>query len=245
MQKPAAENPAESLIGMTPLPALDRVRQVADALVAYIARADLRAGQQLPTERELMLALGVGRSTIREVIRHFSALGVLESRKGSGTFLLKPISSTTVHMPLSFEATNLRAALLQTLQVRRGLEAEASMLAALNRTAADLLALQQKLDIMEQVHFEKGCAGPEDLQFHLAIYDATHNPLFRQLLEQMREAFESFWATPFDRTDFARRSFPFHRELFNAIAAQDAEMARLKTLQILTVVEEDIEEMSK
>ncbi len=58
------------------------------------------------------------------------------------------------------------------------------------------------------MHHEKGTAGREDLAFHLAIYDATHNPLFTQLLEQMREAFESFWDKPFDRADFARRSFP-------------------------------------
>ena len=98
---------------------------------------------------------------------------------------------------------------------------------------------------MERVHIAKGTSGPEDLAFHLAIYDATHNPLFRQLLEQMREAFERFWDHPFDRTDFARRSFPFHRTLFNAIAAQDPETAREETLKILAIVEEDIKEMSK
>lgn len=98
---------------------------------------------------------------------------------------------------------------------------------------------------MERVHLSKGTSGPEDLLFHLAIYDATHNPLFRQLLEQMREAFERFWSRPFDRPDFARRSFPFHRTLFNAIVAQDTEAARRETLKILDVVEDDIKEMSR
>ena len=54
----------------------------------------------------------------------------------------------------------------------------------------------------------------------------------------MREAFERYWTHPFDREDFARRSFPFHRTLFNAIAAQDAKAAREETLKILDVVEE-------
>ena len=62
----------------------------------------------------------------------------------------------------------------------------------------------------------------------------------------MREAFERFWDTAFDRPDFARRSFPFHRTLFNAIAAQRRRgRARNKTLKILDIVEEDIKEMSK
>ncbi|THV20932.1 FadR/GntR family transcriptional regulator [Peteryoungia ipomoeae] len=230
---------------LSPLPPADRGRQVMESLAAYIQQARLAAGDRLPAERELMAALGVGRSTIREVIRQFQALGVMETRKGSGTYLLKPITSGTVHMPLSVTMDNLRDVLLQTLEVRRGIECEACMVAARKRTDGDLQHISRALDEMERVHLEKGTAGKEDLAFHLAIYDATHNPLFRQLLEQMREAFESFWETPFDRPDFARRSFPYHRTLFNAIAAQDTEAARRETIKILDIVEEDIKEMSK
>ncbi|MHA7971864.1 FadR/GntR family transcriptional regulator [Rhizobium sp. CAU 1783] len=230
---------------IAPLPTMDRARQVMDSLAAYIDQANLAGGDRLPAERELMAALGVGRSTIREVIRHFQALGVMETRKGSGTYLLKPITSATIHMPLSVETASVRDALLQTLEVRRGIECEACMVAARRRTDADLVNIEEKLDEMERVHLLKGTAGEEDLAFHLAIYDATHNPLFRQLLEQMREAFERFWEKPFDRPDFARRSFPYHRTLFNAIAAQDTEAARRETIKILDVVEEDIKEMSK
>lgn len=230
---------------LAPLPPADRGRQVTSSLAAYIQQAALVAGDRLPAERELMAALGVGRSTIREVIRQFQALGVMETRKGSGTYLLKPITSATVHMPLSVNMDSLRDALLQTLEVRRGIECEACMAAARRRTSSDLKQIGEALDEMERVHLEKGTAGKEDLAFHLAIYDATHNPLFRQLLEQMREAFERFWDTPFDRPDFARRSFPYHRTLFNAIVAQDTEAARRETIKILDIVEEDIREMSK
>jgi GntR family transcriptional repressor for pyruvate dehydrogenase complex len=230
---------------IAPLPPMDRARQVTEAVASYIDSANLQAGDRLPAERELMAALAVGRSTIREVIRHFQALGVMETRKGSGTYLLKPITTATVHLPLSFETLHLRDVLLQTLEVRRGIECEAGMVAARKRSAADLALIEEKLDEMERVQLSKGTSGPEDLAFHLAIYDATHNPLFRQLLEQMRGAFERFWEKPFDRPDFARRSFPFHRTLFNAIAAQDTEAARRETLKILDVVEEDIKDMSR
>jgi hypothetical protein len=125
-------------------------------------------------------------------------------------------------MPLSLNTTDLRDALLKTLEVRRGIEAEASVVAARRRTEKDIATIEEKLNEMERVHLAKGTSGPEDLAFHLAIYDATHNSLFRQLLEQMREAFERFWEHPFDRQDFARRSFPFHRELFDAIVEDRA-----------------------
>ncbi|OAP42978.1 GntR family transcriptional regulator [Sinorhizobium glycinis] len=230
---------------LLPLPPVDRVQQVISALADYVQRSGLKPGDRLPAERELMAALAVGRSTVREVISHFQALGVVEARKGSGTYLLRAISGATIHMPLTLDTRHLRDALLQTLEVRRGIEVEAGMVAARRRTDADLINIETKLDEMERVHLAKGTSGPEDLAFHLAIYDATHNPLFRQLLEQMREAFERFWEKPFDRPDFARRSFPFHRTLFDAIASQDPEAAREETLKILAIVEEDIKEMSK
>ncbi len=227
------------------IPRVDRVRSVMNALADHIDRSGMKPGDRLPTERELSLALGVGRSTVREVIRQLQALGVAEPRVGSGTFLIRTITPGTIHMPLSLDMTHHRDALLQTLEVRRGIEAEASAVAALKHTAEDVPHMEATLVEMERVHLDKGTAGREDLAFHLSIYDATHNPLFPRLLEQMRETFEGFFDQPFDRPDFARRSFPFHRELFEAIIARDIALARAKTYAILEIVEEDIKDMSR
>nr|WP_245198211.1 FadR/GntR family transcriptional regulator [Jiella mangrovi] len=211
----------------------------------FVANTGLSVGDKLPSEHEIMAALGVGRSTVREAIRQLQALGVVETRKGLGTFLKSRVSGSTVHLPLHVDTGQLRDALQQTLEVRRGLEAEASALAATRASAEDIDRMRAALEEMERVHLDKGTAGREDLAFHLTIYDASGNPLFRQLLEQIREAFEHFFEKPFDRPDFARRSFPFHRELFEAIASGDAETARAKTFAILDIVAEDIEDMSR
>ncbi|MEA1676023.1 FadR/GntR family transcriptional regulator [Nitrospirillum sp. BR 11163] len=242
MVPPAAPLPTST--ALRPLPSADRIAAVSAALAAFIAEGALQPGERLPTERELMARLAVGRSTVREVIRQFQARGLVETRKGSGTYLLRAITPGAVHVSLTIDAGLLRDRLLQTLEIRRGLEVAASEAAARRATPADLAVLEEKLEAMERVHLEQGTAGPEDLQFHLAIYDATHNPLFRQLLEQFRETFEHFFDKPFDRPDFARRSFALHRELFDAIRAGDPEAARLKTLGILAIVEEDIQAMS-
>ena len=211
------------------------------AIAEYIGRSDLQPGDCLPPERELMTELSVGRSTIREVIRHWQALGVVESRRGSGTYLLRRISPDTTHLPLAIDSG--RNGLLQMLEVRRGLEVEASALAAMRAVAADLERIESKLMIMEAVHRENGCAGPEDLAFHLAIYDSCGNPIFNQLLSQMRESVQVLFGMSRVRVDFAARSFPFHRGLFEAIAAKNQDAARAKTLSILAIVEEDIKDM--
>ena len=230
--------------GLAPLPPADRTAAVTRALARFIDESHLEPGDRLPTERALMASLAVGRSTVREVMRQFQARGIVESRKGSGTFLLRPLSADAVHVPLTIDGGALRDRLLQTLAVRRGLEVEASAVAAVRAEAADIATMGARLDAMEAVHLEKGTAGREDLAFHLSIYDATHNPLFRQLLEGIREAFEGFFEKPFDRPDFARRSFPFHRELFDAIRGHDVGLARDRTYAILAIVEQDIEAMA-
>jgi GntR family transcriptional repressor for pyruvate dehydrogenase complex len=231
--------------GLTPLPASDRAATVMKALADFIAQSGVKPGERLPTERELMQALAVGRSTVREVIRQLQALGVVESRKGSGTYLLRGVSPDTIHLPLSIDAGTLREGLLATLDIRRGLEAEAGALAAIRRTSADLAIIEERLIELERVHRAEGTSGESDLAFHLAVYDASHNPMFGQLLEQMRGTFEGFWSKPFNRSDFANRSHPLHRKLFEAIAAQDPGRARHETLAILAIVEEDIREMSQ
>ena len=59
-----------NVVGIAPLPSADRKSAILEALVDFIERTRLRPGEQLPSERELMEALWVGRSTVREVIRH-------------------------------------------------------------------------------------------------------------------------------------------------------------------------------
>ncbi|MGN6549800.1 MAG: FadR/GntR family transcriptional regulator [Pararhizobium sp.] len=222
----------------------DRTRAVREELAALVDSNGVTIGDRLPTEREMSAALGVGRSTVREVLRQWQALGIVEMRKGSGTYLKRRISNDTIYLPLLLEGK--REGLLQMLEVRRGLETEAGALAAHRAEAKDLAEMEAKLVAMEAVHAEEGCAGPEDLAFHLSIYAACGNPIFGQLLSQMRDALDTLFSMSYvseDLRPFASRSFPFHRERFEAIATRDAERARDRTLAILAVVEEDIRTM--
>src|SRR5215469_17322469 len=105
-------DPTERTLGLEPVPSIDRKSAILDALAGFIQKKELQPGEQLPSERELMEHLRVGRSTIREVIRHWLALGIVEVRKGSGTYLKRPVGPNTVYLPLSIVAE--RDALLQT-----------------------------------------------------------------------------------------------------------------------------------
>ena len=106
-----------------------RADAVIEALAAYVEAAGLRPGDRFPSERELAEKLGVSRPILREGLRHLAALRVTESRTGSGTYLLKPLSPSDRHIVLQLESE--RQGLLQVLQLRRALESEAAALVAL------------------------------------------------------------------------------------------------------------------
>ena len=222
---------------MRPVRQQSRNDAVLDALAEFIESAQIKTGSKLPTERELTERLQVGRSTVREALKRWEALGIVETRKGSGTFLRMPVAPGDIHVPLTIQRQ--KKSLLQTLEIRRALESEASMIAAQRATKEELARMETRLVEMEKVHLAQGSAGPEDWQFHLSIYEATGNPMFAQIVEHLRIPIYSFFDQPFDQKDFASRSFPIHRELFEAIAAGDAEGARNKTLAILAVTEAD------
>src|SRR5450631_1517026 len=171
-------------------------------------------------------------------------MGIVESRRGNGAFLRWHISADAIHLPLTISAANVRDRLLHTLDVRRGLEIEASSLAAKRRMRADLRLIAARVKTMERAHLDRGSAGREDLAFHLAIYDATRTPMFHELLEQIREAIHSFFDKLFGRPDFSRCSFPFHRRLYEAIERRAEDAVREYTAAILSITKEGIKEMS-
>lgn len=211
---------------------------VLDRLTEFIAAAGYEAGARLPAERELAERLQVGRSTIREALKRWEALGVVEMRKGSGTYLRASVDPDAIHLPLTIQRQ--RDSLLRTLDIRRALEAEAAALVATKGSDAAIAEIEAKLERMEAVHRKYGSAPQEDWEFHLSIYNATGNPLFGQIVATLYEAFHDFFSYPFGRQDFAGRSFHLHREMFEAIKARDPETAREKTLAILEIVEEDV-----
>ncbi|AXT24665.1 FadR family transcriptional regulator [Phaeobacter inhibens] len=228
--------------GLERISASSKSDAVADQLLSFFRIRQYQAGDKLPSEFELMDALGVGRSSIREAVRKLQAINVLDVRRGSGTYLRRIAMDNEILVPLAIGQE--RESLLMALDIRRGLEAEAAALACTRGSDEDIDHIRVSLEEMERVHMETGAAVEEDLAFHLSIYRATGNAMFEQVISEMRGPFVRFFEQPFDRDDFGTRSFPLHRELYEAIASRNVELSRAKSIELLSFVELDIREMS-
>lgn len=229
-------------IDISPIQAIARDDAVLNALVAFVCHEEVHPGERLPTERILADRLKVSRNTVREALTRWEGLGLVERRQGSGTYLKAEVSPDMLHMPLTLPGGHDFESLMQTLEIRRGLEAEAAALCARRATKEGLAAIASKLEVMERVfHETNGASSSEaDWEFHQAVYKASGNLLFEQIIAAMQGMFHRFWEHPLGVRDFGHASFPYHRTMFECIAARDEEGARGEALKLIATVEADL-----
>jgi DNA-binding FadR family transcriptional regulator len=218
-----------------------RSDEVLGALSEMVERAGLEVGDRLPPELALAAQLGVGRSTIREALNKWEGLGLIRRRRGIGTFLAAPVPRSDGPVPQMVRLEG--EALLRLLEVRRALELDVVRHAAVRASAAQRAEIVRLCDALLEVIEARGDYRRHDLAFHVAIHEASGNPLFSQILLRLEEAFEKSHESPFSRAAFGLESFPIHRELCEAVAAADPDAAADAMSRIIDVVEREVRQI--
>jgi GntR family transcriptional repressor for pyruvate dehydrogenase complex len=212
----AAEDEASAL------PRAQLSERVAQALTREIRAGRPAPGERLPTEAALAERFAVSRTVLREAVSRLKSLGLVESRQGSGVYVL-----STGFSPLNFDAANSlsKQAVVQMVEVRRALEAEVAALAARRRRAADLKRIQQAVNALDRAVAAGGDGVEEDVAFHRAIADAARNPFLIDTLEYLgqflRGATRVTRANEARREDFARQVRDEHAAIVLAVQAGD------------------------
>jgi GntR family transcriptional repressor for pyruvate dehydrogenase complex len=223
---------------LEPLETRSRGVAVLDALADMIERAGLKVGDRLPPEVSLASALGVGRSTIREALNRWEGLGIIKRRQGDGTYLSARVQTSKGLVPTMIRLEG--EALIRLIEVRRALENDVVRKATVNASATQRAEISRLCDILIAEVDARRNWHEADHAFHGAIYDASGNPMFGQILHRLDDALERSNESPFGRDDFGLDSFPPHRELADAIVAADPNAACAAINKILDIVEGDV-----
>ena len=165
-----------------------RVRETIAQLRERILGGEWPVGGRIPTEPQLVAALGVGRNTVREAVRALVHAGVLECRQGSGTYV---VSTDELAPVVARRLTDDRMA--EVVEVRRAFEVEAARLAALRRTPDDLAALDAALAAREAA-WRSGRVDDfveADAALHTAGVAAAHNAMLAELYASVGAALRS------------------------------------------------------
>ena len=202
-------------------------QQVVLHVRALIDRGKLRPGDRLPAERDLAGQIGVSRPTVRAGLRALAAMGVVQSRHGSGTYIPEgpPVLGAE---PLSFLAALHGFTGTEMYEARRILEVGAAGLAAERATPDHIATLAEAVADLFASLEQPEVFLVHDINFHRGIAAASGNPIVASLVEMVSTLYYE------RRRRTAARAFPrdlrdaaeAHRRIYQAIRARDAEGAR-------------------
>ncbi|AXB44173.1 FadR/GntR family transcriptional regulator [Amycolatopsis albispora] len=185
-----------------------------------IERGDYAVGGKLPSEAALSAEFEVSRSVVREALRALQALGLTVSRPGKGTFVA---AAGPVENPVfgDYSARDL-------FEVRRHVEIPVAGYAALRRGQDDLDLLEHLLDKMGAETDNTGWVALDSL-FHITIAQASGNPAFGKVIEEIRDALSRQSSFLNQLGDRQAESNAEHAEIVRAIA-DGAEAAAVEAM---------------
>ena len=154
--------------------------QTSDRLYEMIVDEQRYApGSKLPNENELSRNLQVSRTTLREAISFLVAQGVLEIRRGKGTFVAEELPAAGLDLT---SLAGLRSRVAKDLfEMRLIFEPATVALACQRGTDEELRQIQKKAERVERIAAEGGDWPLADQEFHWAIIKASHNEYMRRL----------------------------------------------------------------
>lgn len=216
--------------------------QVEDALMTYILETPVPVGEKLPNEFELGQMFQAGRSTIREAVKTLATKGILEVRRGDGTYVKSHRTLAEDPLGLSRLEDQYKLA-LELLDVRLILEPEIAASAAANATPQDKAELKALCDEVERICLAGGDHIPKDIAFHTCIARCSRNRVMEMLIPIINTAVMTF-ASLTHRT-LRRETIQTHRAITDAILEGDAVGARCAMAMHLTCNRQAIRELWK
>jgi DNA-binding FadR family transcriptional regulator len=204
--------------------------EVAERLAGEIASGRFSQGARLPTEQEMIAALGVSRTVVREAVAALRAEGLIVTRQGVGAF----VATDVRRRPFRIDPDGLQslADVINLLELRLAVEVETAGLAAERASPKGLRTIARALAAIDRAIRQGRAAVDEDFAFHRAIADATGNAQFTRFLEYLGRFIiprQSIRVEP-SRTVNSRTYLEAvqreHRAIYDALGTGDARAAR-------------------
>jgi GntR family transcriptional repressor for pyruvate dehydrogenase complex len=202
------------------------VDRVTDEIRRMILSGEIEPGEFLPTRKELAAQFDVGLSTVHEAIQALTAVGMLESRPGKGTWVRDDMD-TLIHPA----AVKTRLGELDDQQIydaRSVIEIALTEFAAQRATPEDIERIGATLRALEAAVQDDEAFVEADLEFHLAVAKAGRNELLEQFYHLSRKLLAEVIAAMMGRVPGVKEdSIRLQRVIAQAIEQHDAQKARL------------------
>jgi GntR family transcriptional repressor for pyruvate dehydrogenase complex len=208
-------------------------KQAADTLRRFILTEGLRAGDALPSERELSEILSVSRNIVREALTGLVAEGLILKKPGSGIFVREfDPTSIAPQIAVNFDYDVRQRADLS--EARAAVELGAVELMVSRITAAQLAELESINQQISAKLDQKRSSIRQDIDFHTVLFQATHNQVLIDLVPLLVEYFRLAVAhSPSAILRNPRRIVTEHARIIAGLRSRDVAATRHALLEHL------------
>jgi len=202
--------------------------KVIDEIRDALLRGVLKPGDRLPTENQLAGKFSVSRIGVREAMKMLSVMGVVEIRRGDGTYIAKNISAPMID-PFIFSLIPEKRVPQELLDLREMLEIGMLEIVLKRVTKDDLKKMEEAVELLEKdskrAEKDGEILNEHNLAFHYAFAKATHNPMIAKIAGALWEIFAfTIKKSTLKRTE---ESVQHHRMILEALKEKDLEKARM------------------
>jgi len=172
--------------GITKVNKVKISKQIVDNIVEMIKNGDLKPNDKLPSEKELMVQFGVSRSSLREAMSSLAFMGFVTISAGNGT-RVTDVSDRALNRYYTNQ-TPINIGMIKQIQEARVILEEAIVTLATERAnKKELKEISYHLECMKEHGNDMDLAVRDDIAFHMAIAKASHNSIFFELEQHIRQ----------------------------------------------------------
>jgi DNA-binding FadR family transcriptional regulator len=200
---------------------------VANRLSEEILADGLRAGERLPTEREIGERFGVSRTVVREAIRTLGGRGLIEARPGRGLTVAEvPASTVTDSMNLFLRTSAGLIPYAKVHEVRASIEVEVAGYAAARATHVGAAQLREIHERMGETIALGDNAAQLDVDFHRQLATLTRNELYVIMLDSIGDVLLEVRNATWREPSVVGLAYELHGAILAAVEARDPDAAR-------------------
>ncbi len=200
--------------------------QIVEQIEGSIVKGDLKAGDQLPAERDLAQRFGVSRTAVREAVKALREKGLVEAYSGRGTFITDGTTQAVRQSLDLMVKIGQPEGSTHLAEVRAILEPEIAALAAVRIQEPELTTMRDAVAAMDRAGQDPETYIEADLDFHLALAEGAANPLILSLLDSIVALLREQRLRIFKVPGGPERGQIHHKRILDAVDRHDSEKAR-------------------
>lgn len=200
------------------------VNQIINEIVDSIIKGNYRAGMKLPNEFELIEQMQVSRNSLREAMKILSAMGIVEIKRGDGTYVCSQMNPSmfdkVVYSMIYGSSTS-----SELLELRQVLDESTVRFAIEKADAEDIDRMQANIEKMRQAIVNQDVESIKhcDVEFHMMLIDSCKNVFFIRIMKGVYSIFENSILANVDMERMDSKAAEYHQEILDCIRERNYE----------------------